>query len=189
MGNRRKSDADTREFMKLTPETVQLFNGNQSLRLVHGIPAGKWAHVAIVKEGPSVTCYVDGKEAGQGDANYPLPELPLYFGGDPKAGEMACCSVDEAAIYSRALTPTEVGRLTALETVEDGRIGQWAFEPEEDNCKRTFWVSGNPVASGEGREGAASGTFTVSAVACGTIKAVKLSTVLCAEAAGEREEG
>lgn len=129
VGNRRREEGDALQFMKVTPETVQLFNGMaKSVKQRHDIPLGAWAHVAVVKTGRVLACYVDGRKTVSAKVDFGLPELPFYLGGDPRAGELATCHLDEVRTYIRALTLEEVARLRRLEPVETGLLGYWPLD-------------------------------------------------------------
>jgi len=134
IGNRRPADGgDPLQFMKVTRETVQFFNTRaHSVVLRHRIPTGKWVHVAIVKDGGAVTCYVDGKKTASGTVGFDMPALPFYLGGDPRAGELSVCQLDEVAIYDRALTAADIQALGQLRDVASGRIGHWPLDGEKE---------------------------------------------------------
>ncbi|MFL5782620.1 MAG: LamG domain-containing protein [Thermoleophilaceae bacterium] len=83
---------------------------------------GKWHLVAGTFDGSSVRLYVDGKQIGAGTPGtggieYGLDDDRLFLG--TFTGNSTCTSIhtgfvgdiDEPRVYSRALTPTEVGRL------------------------------------------------------------------------------
>lgn len=129
LGNRKRGSGDALQFMKVTPETVQCFNGQgNSVRMPHKIPLGKWVHVAVVKDGPRLRCCVDGNEACAGAVDFEVPSLPLYVGGDPKAGEMAACQVDEVRTFDLALSPAEIASLARLEAIPHGNVGYWGLD-------------------------------------------------------------
>jgi hypothetical protein len=123
-GNRRvPGRPDGLTFMKVTAETVQFFNGRaDSVRIRHGLPAGEWIHVAIVKDGSSLRVFRDGRAVVETTVGFDMPELPFYLGGDPVAGEMAACLLDEAMLFNRALGAAEIGTLAAGGDVAEGRI-------------------------------------------------------------------
>lgn len=122
IGNRRlKNGSDSRQFMKVTRETVQYY-GSQggSARIAHKVKPGRWVHVAVIKDRQTLTCWVDGAELASAPVPFDTPELPFYLGGDPKAGEFAVGCVDEVRLYRRALTATEVAELKQLGDVQEG---------------------------------------------------------------------
>ncbi|NQT53197.1 sulfatase-like hydrolase/transferase [bacterium] len=130
LGNRRLADGrDTTQLMKVTADDVQLFNGRGAgARIPHGIAKGKWAHLAIVKDGATVTCYVDGKKVGSAPMPFGLPALPLYAGGDPHARELAPCRVDEVALYAAAITAGDLAALAALKNLAREACVRQTFE-------------------------------------------------------------
>ena len=99
--------------MKVTADDVQYFGGREhAVHLPHRIPKAKWTHVAIVKDGPTLTCYTSGKEVASAAANFDMPSLPLYAGGDPFARELCPCRLDEVRLYAAALSVLAVQRLS-----------------------------------------------------------------------------
>jgi arylsulfatase A-like enzyme len=129
VGNRHLEKSDPTQFMKVTAETVQFYNGrSHSVRIAHGLPREKWLHVAVVKDGDRLTCHADGRVVGKGKLDFAMPALPFYLGGDPRAGEMAACRLDEVALYDRDLSLQEVKALAAKDDVTDGRVGHWPLD-------------------------------------------------------------
>jgi len=130
VGNRRLgAGADTCQFMKVTRHSVQYYNTRQhAVRLTIRTEPGKWMHVAVVKHGRKLTCYTNGGKEASATVDFDLPELPFYLGGDPIAGELATCQLDEVALYDRALTPDDIKALAALKPVEGGRIAHWPLD-------------------------------------------------------------
>jgi arylsulfatase A-like enzyme len=133
LGNRALADgSDPTQFMKLTATEVQYFNGQaHSAHIRHRIPKETWAHVAIVKDGPKLTCYVNGKAAGSAQADFGVPELPLYAGGDPHAREFAPCRVDEVRLYDAALKPNAIQALHDLKDAGPKPLAHHPMEPKE----------------------------------------------------------
>ena len=133
VGNRRLGKRDTLQFMKVTPTTVQYYNTRQQpIRMSHRIPAKKWTHVAVVKNGRKLSCYTDGRLVTSADVRLDMPALPFYLGGDPHAREFAACRLDEVRIYRRALTASDVEALTALNDIDDGLAGYWPLDKVTD---------------------------------------------------------
>jgi hypothetical protein len=77
--------------------------------------AGQWYHVVATSDGTTARIYVNGQERASGAvaANY------VGFAGSVRIGSEACCGnnfpglIDEASIYSRALSPSEVQAIHA----------------------------------------------------------------------------
>jgi len=130
VGNRRLgAGADTVQFMKVTRTMVQYYNTREhAVRLKHWIQPGKWAHVAVVRDGRTLACYVDGKKTASAPVDFDMPALSFYLGGDPHAGELAACQLDEVALYRRALAAADIKALGQLKDVPDGRIGHWPLD-------------------------------------------------------------
>jgi len=100
-------------------------SGNQNI--LTDVPAtstvfdGNWHLIAGTYDGTSIRLFVDGTQIGAakpaGAINYSLPDSSFYVDGYPYA---ACGGspdfpglIDEARVYDRALTATELGRLAA----------------------------------------------------------------------------
>ena len=82
-----------------------------------GVPVenGRWVHVAAVKQGTSLTLYVDGSPAHSVGTHRQIRSdstaiglgfNPMYAGGEHFAG-----AIDGFAFYARALTPEEIAAL------------------------------------------------------------------------------
>jgi len=101
--------------MKITPDRgVQLFGGTRerSLRLKLKVPRNRTAGIAVVKDGPNVTVYLDGKPVSTGKASYPLVKMPCYIGADPRSrSDRAKCDVLDWRRVPRALSADEVRSL------------------------------------------------------------------------------
>lgn len=130
LGNRRLADGrDTAQFMKVTADDVQYFGGREhAVRLPHRIPKAKWTHVAIVKDGPTLTCYTSGKKVASAAANFDMPSLPLYAGGDPFARELCPCRVDEIGLYTAALSAQDIGRLASRGEIRQAPCAHHSFD-------------------------------------------------------------
>ena len=75
-----------------------------------------------------MTCYVNGSPVAEATVDFDLPELPFFLGGDPLAGELSSCSLDEVRTFHRALTPEEVRALSEKESVDEGLDGHWPLD-------------------------------------------------------------
>jgi hypothetical protein len=123
VGNRHRDGKDTLQFIKFTSHGFQYFNGeDQSRRLGYDVPTGRWTHLAAVKHGNRLRVYRDGRKTAEADAPFGVPELPLYLGGDPSAGEMMVGRLDDVRIYDRALSAEEIDRLANQQSVEKGLL-------------------------------------------------------------------
>ena len=128
LGNRNLESGDTKQFLKFTHHSVQYYNGDQSRTLKHEIPRQQWVHIALVKSGNKLRYFVDGKPVAKATAQFGLPSLPLYAGGDPRANEMAAVAVDEVRIYNRALSTEDIRRLHHLKPVKGELTGHWSMD-------------------------------------------------------------
>jgi hypothetical protein len=82
------------------------------------LTAGAWQHVAIVCDGKEVVIYLDGKEAARGEGKNPLtpnPRLGFRLGSGTAGGRFFAGALDDFRIYSRALSASEIQKLTAGE--------------------------------------------------------------------------
>ncbi|NQT12736.1 MAG: LamG domain-containing protein, partial [Planctomycetes bacterium] len=95
---------------------LAVWNGRTVLRfLAAGGPLrrGAWHHVAVTCDGRTVTMYVDGVpcklEGSQDPFNFDHTGMPLSIGSStPEGQEWMDCSVDEVAVYRRALSEEEI---------------------------------------------------------------------------------
>ncbi len=114
LGNRSGGPQDPLQFTKLTPTNFEYYSGAADPFLANTLPNGVWQHLAIVKDGPTLTYYVNGSSVATGQTTHGTPEMPLYFGGDPNAtGEYADGTMDDVAIWNRALPADAVKGLAS----------------------------------------------------------------------------
>jgi hypothetical protein len=78
-----------------------------------GVWDGAWHHVAGTYDGAFIRLFVDGVEVGSGTPThirigYPLPTSNDLFIGSYNGGYLFNGSIDEVAVYSRALTRLEI---------------------------------------------------------------------------------
>lgn len=92
-----------------------IFNGNKRNELVAGqtqIPAGSWSHVVMVRQGQSVTVYLNGDPSPEIAADLPVgyPEAcqDILLGGRADNFANLQGMLEEVALFDRALTPAEV---------------------------------------------------------------------------------
>ena len=97
-------------WFKFTPNAFEFRDLPASFNTNLNYPnftTGVWSHSAVVKRGGLFTYYRDGVASINGVANGTLPaDTPVYFGGDPAAGEEWEGSLDEPALF-RAPLPSE----------------------------------------------------------------------------------
>jgi hypothetical protein len=85
-------------------------------RLVFGQLAGltevkpkTWNHVVLVRDGRSVTVYLNGRPEIRGESA-PPGDGAIFVGGQESPANSLEGKIDEVAVYSRALKPDEVAR-------------------------------------------------------------------------------
>lgn len=86
----------------------------------------QWNHWAFVKDGPNnvLNVYLNGKLWNTGVGNVGMSAITGFFigqefnGGNPHIG-----MIDDFAIFDRALSPTEIQRLSSVDVVWDGGAG------------------------------------------------------------------
>jgi hypothetical protein len=78
------------------------------------VPLNVWTHVAVVRNGPLLTFYVNGEVVAQvsamDNAGFKNGGNSLRIGGQGRAGKARYFPgrIDEARIYNRALTQAEI---------------------------------------------------------------------------------
>ncbi|HKB02990.1 MAG TPA: LamG domain-containing protein, partial [Gemmataceae bacterium] len=90
-----------------------IFNGNDRNRVLGGKTAlgfGEWHHVVLVRDGTSVTVYLDGKPemTGEADVTVPAGEGTVFVGGRSDNFANFAGKIDEVAVYDRALSAEEL---------------------------------------------------------------------------------
>jgi len=95
---------------------------------------GQWQHFALVRDGGTVTVYRDGVPVGS--ASHTATFTPTTFGLKTPNTNYYAGSLDDAGIWSRVLTPTEVadlyqagsGRTIAAGTVVSANVLSYSLE-------------------------------------------------------------
>ena len=73
-------------------------------------PLNTWTHVALTYDGATLRLYVNGSQAATRAATGAIQTTtnPLWIGGNQPYGEYFQGLIDEARVYNRALTQTEI---------------------------------------------------------------------------------
>ncbi len=79
-----------------------------SAPLVNKIELGRWYHLAATFSRPTITTYVDGKQVGSAQWDYPVGFAGELLFGKWGGGESHEGLIDEVRIHNRALTADEV---------------------------------------------------------------------------------
>jgi hypothetical protein len=112
LGNRSGGVQSPLQFIKLTPTNFEYYRAGVQQLLANGLPLGQWMHVAVVKSGSTLTYYANGSPVRTATAGGDIEANPLFFGGDPgAAGEFSNGLMDEVALWTRALSSTEITAL------------------------------------------------------------------------------
>ncbi len=74
------------------------------------LPLNTWSHLAVTYDGSSLRLYVNGDQVGATavSGNIPASSGPLRIGGNAVWGEWFAGRIDDARVYNRALTGTEI---------------------------------------------------------------------------------
>jgi len=100
----------------------------------------EWHHVAVTFDEGDVKLYVDGSIEGEGSAPSPLAgnSLPLRIGADSDGQSLFHGVIDDARVYSRALTETEI--LAAMEGSK-GYPNAFGPDPKDGTLHEDTWVT------------------------------------------------
>ncbi len=139
------------EFIKFTPYQLEFYdNGSQQGIDYADIAANSgWMHHALVKTGSTLTYYRNGAITGTRTINAPLVHpQSLYFGGE-QTDEYWNGNLDDVAIWTKALTGTQVGSLysgtatplnvTSVATLRTALAGAATYQ-----FRRAFTFAGVP---------------------------------------------
>ena len=134
-GNRYMTDgADfaPREFIKFTPSQFEWhFEGGGQNVDVDDMVVGSWVHYLVTKNADTLTYYIDGEEAGTTTiTGAPENIQPLYIGGQ-NGVEGWSGSIDEVAVFDRALEPAEVATVYNI-GLGGGSLAGGPVEPKDD---------------------------------------------------------
>ena len=74
------------------------------------LPLNTWSHLAVTYDGSSLRLYVNGDQVGSAAVSGSIPASsgPLRIGGNAIWGEWFAGRIDDARVYNRALTGTEI---------------------------------------------------------------------------------
>ncbi len=106
---------------------ICMWDGSSWQGVTSGITASTWTHVMAVRNGTTVTFYVNGTSVGTItiQASIPTSTNTFRIGDSGDAVRSFNGTIDETRIYNRALSPAEV---TTLYNFAPGPVGYWDFE-------------------------------------------------------------
>ncbi len=89
---------------------LRILTGTGSVQSTAPLPTGTWTHVAGVYDGANLTVYINGSEAGTSAHTGAIPTnaLTLRLGADSTGANLFGGAIDEARIYSRALSAADI---------------------------------------------------------------------------------
>lgn len=114
--------------------------------------AGQWQHIAVVRNGTTVTLYHNGVALGTSSVATIIPSgMPLQVGGNPDPlSEYFTGAVDEAAIFGSALSAAQI---KAIYDSRNGALPNITQEPASQNifvggtARFTVGAAGTPPLS------------------------------------------
>jgi len=115
--------------------TTRGTEGEQRIDGTLPLPAGRWTHVAVTRQGTIGTLYIDGVPAGRNNDVGLAPADLGHTTGNwigrcqfPQRGvSYLNAALDEFQIYGRALSAAEVASVAAGDTVE-GHVARYRFD-------------------------------------------------------------
>jgi len=84
-GNRFQGSSSPLQFVKITENNVQFYNGGNDLNLVHDRTVGETYDLALVKEGSNFTLYIDGEVHITGTSSKTMASNPVYLANGSSA--------------------------------------------------------------------------------------------------------
>jgi Concanavalin A-like lectin/glucanases superfamily/Chitobiase/beta-hexosaminidase C-terminal domain/CotH kinase protein/Lamin Tail Domain len=109
LGNRSGGAPGGVQFIKFTPSNFEYYHDGDIGFIPHTITTGGWHHLAVVKQGPSLSYYDNGALVGTSTAAGDIEANPFYWGGDPGAtGECADGLIDDVSLWTTALTADQI---------------------------------------------------------------------------------
>ena len=119
---------------------------------------GSWHHVAAVRQGPSLTLYLDGlvlSATSRGSGSPPLDvnnSLPLTIGATQQQQEpygRFTGSMDAVTIWNMARSAVQVASdlRTVLSGNEAGLVGYWTFDNQNGNDSSPLHNNASPVGT------------------------------------------
>jgi len=112
LGNRTNGPSSPLQFIKFTPNNFEYYIGSANGTMSYSVPTLEWRHLAVVKNGASLTYYSNGTSVNTSVTTADMASLPFYIGGDT-GGEKISGFIDDVRIYNRALSASEIAALGA----------------------------------------------------------------------------
>lgn len=134
--------------------------GEFKLRSSKDLPAGEWAHIAIVLDGTTATLYQNGENVGSEE----LPEIydvdlteeyegyeqhqQFYVGRSYNNARDFCGLMSEVRVWNRALTEAEINEKNHFYYVDsssDGLVAYWKMNEGEGTLLKDSTSNGNDM--------------------------------------------
>jgi hypothetical protein len=139
LGNRNGGTQSPLQFIKFTPTRFEYYHGDHSGTIDYDdLPDGAWVHLAIVKDGETLTHYRNGEVSATGAITATNDQNPFVMGG-MDAGERWSGYMSDVRIYNKALTDGEI--IAAMQ----GAGGLWPYAssptPADGALHKDTWVN------------------------------------------------
>jgi hypothetical protein len=110
----RNHSRNTGEHLGLNAKGQLIFQSGEKTHTAK-TPANRWQwhHAVLVRDGETVQVYLDGQLQIEAEAKVLLPVASIYLGGRNDNESNWEGRLDEAAVFDRSLSATEVKALTA----------------------------------------------------------------------------
>ena len=108
LGNREGGTQSPLQFIKFTPTRFEYYHGDHAGTIDYDdLPAGVWVHLAIVKDGSTLTHYRNGEFSARSTITATNDKNPFVMGG-MASGERWSGLMSDVRVYNRALTEAEL---------------------------------------------------------------------------------
>jgi len=114
LGNRYGGNQSPIQFVKFTPTRFEYYYTDHNGTIDYeDMPDGIWVHHAVVKVGPKLTYYRDGKLSATSTTSAVISANPSIWAGPDPAGERWNGQLSDVRLFNRALSDAEVKAMGA----------------------------------------------------------------------------